>query len=59
MTSFCESPDGGQLTAGLKNERIPFARPMPIQTFFGDGSVIINIQQLFMKPRKLVTRSTD
>jgi len=35
-SSFC-----GQLTTSLNNERIPIDRPIPIQTFFEDGSVII------------------
>jgi len=37
---FAESSLGGQLTMGYKNERIPIDHPMPIQTYFGDGSVI-------------------
>ena len=44
--SCCESPHGGLLTTGLKNERIPIDGPTAIQTFFGDGSVIFNRNNL-------------
>jgi len=37
----CESSLCGQLTTSLNNERIPVDRPIPIQTVFEDGSVII------------------